>query len=108
MLALADRSAAPSRATTADFVNDLGKALAGKTVRRENMAPVSMAIRDVLVSTGVPSSRFHGSLDEFREALIALNASPAEAQMAAGKLLILGQEIRGPEDFKRVNIRRAK
>lgn len=68
-------------------------------MRPQNAAPVSTAILDVLLSSGVPSSRFHSSLDHFRDASIALNASPAQAGMLTGKLSILGQEIRGPEDI---------
>ena len=60
---------------------------------------VTQAILDVLQSSGVSSYRFHQAIDRFRNALLVLSASSAQANTAAGRLLILGQEVRGPEDF---------
>ena len=57
------------------------------------------AIQEVLESSGAASYRFHSSIDRFRDSLIALNATAVQAKSAAGRLLILGQEVRGPEDI---------
>jgi hypothetical protein len=57
---------------------------------------VTQAVLDVLQSSGVSSSRFHDAIDRF---YIELGATRA-AKSAADRLLILGQEVRGPEDMK--------
>ncbi len=105
ILALAEKDAQPSRRTVFDFADELTKALAGKGLTTEKAKPVSQAILDVLESSGMASYRFHAIIDGFRDALIALNATAAQAKSAAGRLLILGQEIRGPEDLPVLKLR---
>lgn len=97
ILALAERDARPSRQTALDFSVELTKALAGKGA---NVQGVTAAILDVLQSSGTPSYRFHTVIDSFRDALIALNVTAVQAKSAANRLMILGQEVRGPEDIK--------
>jgi hypothetical protein len=99
ILALAEKDAEPSRRTVADFAEELTKAVAGRQLTVENVRPVTQAILEVLQSSGVASYRFHASIDHFRDSLIALNATAAQAKSAAGRLLILGQEVHGPEDL---------
>jgi hypothetical protein len=99
ILALAERDAQPSRQTVVDFTEELAKALAGKQLTMEGIKAVTQAILDVLQSSGMTSHRFHDAIDHFRDALIALNATAAQAKSAANRLLILGQEVRGPEDL---------
>jgi hypothetical protein len=98
ILALAEKDAQPTRRTALDFADELSKALAGKQFSAEKVTPVTQAILDVLQSSGVPSYRFHAAIDHLRDGLIALGATSAQAKSAAGRLLILGQEVRGPED----------
>jgi len=99
ILALAEKDAQPSRQTTLDFSVELSKALAGKRSSAEKVQAVSDAILLVIQSSGVPSARFHSAIDQFRNALIAHDASPLDARSAANRLMILGQEVRGPEDI---------
>jgi hypothetical protein len=110
ILALAEKDAQPSRQTVSDFANEFTKALAGKQLTPEKIEPVTQAILDVLQSSGLTSYRFHAAIDRFRDSLIALNVTAAQAKSAAGRLLILGQEIRGPEDIKLqlLNVNRSK
>lgn len=100
ILALADRDAVPSRRTTLDFSVALTKALAGKPSSPAMLKTADAAILEVLQSSGVPSARFHASLDHFRNALLALNVNRDAATDAANQLMILGQEVRGPEGIK--------
>jgi hypothetical protein len=113
ILALAEKDAQPSRQTVFEFAEELTKASlnrAGKPVivfpkgTQPTLQTVTQAILDVLHSSGVPSSRFHEAIDRFRNAIFVLSATPAEAKSAADRLLILGQEIRGPEDIKLLNV----
>lgn len=98
ILALAEKDAQPSRQTVFEFADDLTKAVAGKALTAEKIKPATQAILDVLKSSGVSSDRFHATIDGFRDSLIALNATAAQANSGAGRLLNLGQEVRGPED----------
>ena len=98
ILALAEKDAQPSRQTALDFSVELTRALAGKAAPQSKVQAVDAAILEVLQSSGVPSARFHSGLDHFRDALIGLNVTPAEARSAVNRLTILAQEIRGPED----------
>jgi len=102
ILALANKDAQPSRQTVLDFAGNLGAALAGKLVAAESTKPVTQAIAqlilDVLQSSSMPSSRFHATIASFRNALIAFNVTAVQAKAAEDRLLILGQEVRGPED----------
>jgi hypothetical protein len=108
ILALAEKDAQPSRQTVADFTEELAKALAGKQSTVDGIKPVTQSILDVLLSSGVASYRFHSAIDRFRDALIQFNATAAQARAAANRLLILGQEVRGPEDNKnQLDLRRA-
>jgi hypothetical protein len=100
ILALAEKDAQPSRQTALDFSVELSKALAGKAAPQSKVQEVDAAILEVLQSSGVPSARFHSSIDRFRDALIALDVSPAVARNAGNRLLILAQEVRGPEDIQ--------
>jgi hypothetical protein len=99
ILALAQNDAQPSRQTVFEFADEFTKALARKQLAPEKIEPVTQAIQDVLQSSGLPSYRFRAAIDRFRDSLIALDATAAQAKSAAGRLLILGQEVRGPEDI---------
>jgi uncharacterized protein (DUF1499 family) len=99
ILALAEKDAQPSRQTAIDFADALARAVPRRELTVEKTKPVTQALLDVLQSSGVTSSRFHSAIDRFRDSLIALNATSAQAKSAADRLLILGQEVRGPEDF---------
>jgi hypothetical protein len=96
---LADKDAQPSRQSVSDFADELAKALAGKGLTAEKTKAATSEILEVLQSSGVASYRFHASIDRFRNSLIALNATAAQAKSAADRLFILGQEVRGPEDI---------
>jgi len=98
ILALAEKDAQPSRQTTLDFSVELTRALLGKPSSPPRLQAVNAAILEVLQSSGVPSARFHASIDHFRDALLALDVIPVAAKNAANRLFILGQEVRGPED----------
>jgi hypothetical protein len=103
ILGLAERDAQPSRQTAFEFADELTKALADRLQNPKGLSqaivqPVIQAILDVLESSGVPSYRFHAAIDRLRDGLISLGATSAQAKSAAGRLLILGQEVRGPED----------
>jgi hypothetical protein len=100
ILALAEKDAQPSRQTVLDFSVELAKALAGKPAAASKVQAVDAAILEVLQSSGVPSARFHSSIDHFRNALIALDVNRAAAGNAANRLMILAQEVRGPEDIQ--------
>jgi hypothetical protein len=99
ILALADKDAQPSRQSVSDFADELTKALAGKGLTAEKTKAATSEILEVLQSSGVASYRFHAAIDRFRDSLIALNSTAAQAKSAAGRLLILGQEVHGPEDL---------
>jgi len=99
ILALAEKDSVPSRQTVLDFADELTKALAGKTLTTEKTKAVTAPILEVLQSAGAASFRFHAAIDHLRDSLIALNATAAQAKITAGRLLILGQEVRGPEDI---------
>ncbi len=106
ILALAEKDARPSRQTALDFSVELAKALAGKPAAASKVQAVDAAILEVLQSSGVPSARFHSSIDHFRDALIALDVNRVAAGNAANRLMILAQEVRGPEDIQfRLNLR---
>lgn len=98
VLALAEKDAQPSRGTVLDFAAALTKALAGKPASQPQLEKATSAIVDVLQSSGTPSYRFHGAIDRLRASLIDLGAKPSDASSAAGYLLVLGQEVRGPDD----------
>jgi hypothetical protein len=98
VLALAEKDAQPSRGATLDFAAALTRALAGKPASQPQLEKAASAIVDVLQSSGAPSYRFHGAIDRLRASLIDLGAKPSDASSAAGYLLVLGQEVRGPED----------
>jgi hypothetical protein len=98
LLGLAEKDAQPTRRTAFDLADELSKALAGKQFSAEKVTPVTQALLDVLQSSGVPSYRFHAAIDRLRDGLISLGATSAQAESAAERLLILGQEVRGPED----------
>jgi hypothetical protein len=99
ILALAQKDSQPSRQTTLDFSVELAKTLAGKTAPQPKVQAMDTAILDVLQSARSANYRFHAAVDRFRDSLIALNVTPADASSAANRLVMLGQEIRGPEDF---------
>ncbi|HEY1760460.1 MAG TPA: hypothetical protein VGG72_34115 [Bryobacteraceae bacterium] len=99
ILALAEKDAQPSRQVVSDFAEDLTKALMGKQMTAEKAKAIRAAIEEVLESSGAASYRFHASIDRFRDSLIAVNATAVQAKAAAGRLLILGQDVRGPEDI---------
>ncbi len=88
----------PSRGTVLDFATALTKALAGKSGSQPQAEKVTSAIVDVLQSSGTPTYRFHGAIDRLRASLVDIGAKPSDASSAAGYLLILGQEVRGPDD----------
>ena len=98
VLALAEKDAQPSRGTVLDFAAALTKALAGKPASQPQLEKATSAIVDVLQSSGTPSYHFHGAIDRLRASLIDLGAKPSDASSAAGYLLVLGQEVRGPDD----------
>jgi hypothetical protein len=108
ILALTEKDAQPSRQTVVDFADALARAIPRQALTTEKTRPVTQALLDVLQSAGLTSSRFHSAIDRFRDSLIALNATAAQAKRAADRLLILGQEVRGPEDIKLRNINRSK
>jgi hypothetical protein len=111
ILALADKDAQPSRQTVVDFAYALTRAFFPPVERarqrviiwppgnQPTLQAVSQAIVDVLHSSSMTSSQFHASIDRFRTSLSVLVAPPAQAKSAADRLLILGQEVRGPEDI---------
>ncbi|HEY1760461.1 MAG TPA: hypothetical protein VGG72_34120 [Bryobacteraceae bacterium] len=99
IMAMAEKDALPSRQAVSDLSEELTKALAGKQMTAEKTKAVTDAIQEVLQSSGAASYRFHASVDRFRDSLIALDATAVEAKAAAGRLLILGQDVRGPEDI---------
>jgi hypothetical protein len=99
ILALAEKDAQPSRQSVTDFADELTKALAGKPSTVDAVKPVTQAILDVLQSSGVASYRFHDAIDRLRDSIVALSATAVQAKSAANRLLILGQEVRGPEDL---------
>ena len=98
ILNLAEKDAQPSRQTTLDFATELAKSLFGKPSSPAQLQAVDAAILDVLQSSGTSSYRFHSAVDRFRDALIAINVAPGAAKNAANRLMILGQEVRGPDD----------
>ncbi len=100
ILALSEKDAQPSRQTVFDFSIELGKALTGKASTQSKLQSASSAILDVLQSSGTPSARFHAAIDRFRNALTSLNATAVTAQDAANRLMILGQEVRGPDGIE--------
>jgi hypothetical protein len=100
ILALAEKDEQPSRQAVLDFGIELRKALAGKPSSQPKIQAVSAAIVDVLASAGAPSYRFHNAIDHLRDALIDLGATASQAKSAAGRLMTLGQEVRGPDDIK--------
>jgi hypothetical protein len=108
ILALTEKDAPPSRQTVVDFADALARAIPRQALTEEKTKPVTQALLNVLQSAGLTSSRFHSAIDRFRDSLIALNATAAQAKRAADRLLILGQEVRGPEDIKLLNINRSK
>ena len=97
--ALADKDAQPSRQTVVEFADALTRALPRQGLTTEKAEPATQAVQDVLQSSGVASYRFHMAIDRFRDSLIALDATAAQAKSAADRLLIVGQEVRGPEDI---------
>jgi hypothetical protein len=113
IVALAEKDSQPTRLTAFEFADELTKALAGHVLRPKPLSPATLqpviqAILDVLQSSGVPSYRFHAAIDHLRDGLISLGATAAQAKSAAGRLLILGQEVRGPEDSPPGNALRIK
>ncbi len=100
VLSLTDKDSQPSRQTVLDFSTELCGALAGRASSTPKVQAVTSAILAVLQSSGTSSSRFHAAVDRFRDAVIAFNATVLQARTAANQLMVLGQEIRGPEDIK--------
>lgn len=120
ILALADKNTQPSRQTVLDFANELTRAFSPSVNRartrvvelpprqQPTLQTITQAILDVLQSSGMTSSQFHAAIDRFRTSLSVLVATSAQAKSAADRLLVLGQEVRGPEDIKLLNINRSK
>jgi hypothetical protein len=108
ILALADKTAAPSRQTTLEFSLELTKVLATrvsptpKLINSPSIESVTGPLFEVLQSSGTTSAKFHASIEHFRAALIGLKVEEVAAKKATAELMILGQEVHGPEDDRRV------
>ena len=100
ILALAEKDAQPSRRSTLDFATELARGLFGKPSSQPQIQAVDATILEVLQSSGLPSARFHAAIDRLRDTLLAMNVVPAAARNAANRLMILGQEVRGPDDIR--------
>ncbi len=99
ILAQAEPNAQPSRRVVMDFTDELMRALAGKTRRPEDVSQLSTAIVDVLHSSGVVTRKYRATIDSVRQSLQAMGVTEAAAQRVAGRLMVVGQEVRGPEDL---------
>ena len=108
ILGLAEKDSMPSRQAALDLAIALTRALAAKPLRPYFITAASGAVLEVLQSSGTSSGRFHQAVDRFRQALIQIGATSSLADAAAGKLMILGQEVRGPDDYQFENRFRSK
>jgi hypothetical protein len=52
----------------------------------------------VMHSDGVPTSKYRESLDRVHKALVAMGVRDQIAQRVVNKLMIVAQQVRGPED----------
>ena len=98
ILSLAETTPQPSRRVINDFVDELTRALAGQKLASDMIAQLSIGITGVLHSDGVTTSKYHESLDRAHKALLAMSVPAPAAQRVVNRLMILGQEVRGPED----------
>jgi hypothetical protein len=98
ILSLAETIPQPSRRVVLDFVDELTRSLAGQKLDARMIAQLSVGIVDVLHSDGVTTSKYRESLDRAHKALLAMSVPAPSAQRVANRLMILGQEVRGPED----------
>ena len=99
ILSLTETNPQPSRRVVLDFVDELTRALAGQKLAAEPVAQLSAAILDVLHSDGVPTSKYRAMVENARRALISMGVAMPVAQRVIGRLTILGQQVRGPEDL---------
>jgi hypothetical protein len=99
ILSLTETNPQPSRRVVSDFVDELTRALAGQKLAAAPVAQLSAAILDVLHSDGVPTSKYRAMVENARRALIAMGVAMPVAQRVIGRLTILGQQVRGPEDL---------
>jgi hypothetical protein len=101
ILALAETIPQPSRRVVQDFAEELTRALAGQKLTSDMIAQLSVGIVDVLHSDGVTTSKYRESLDRAHKALLAMSVPAAAAQRVVNRLMILAQEVRGPDDISK-------
>jgi hypothetical protein len=99
ILSLAETNPQPSRRVVLDFVDELTRALAGKKLAAENLSQLAVAILDVLHSDSVTTSKYGAMMERARQTLIAMGVAAPVAQRVVNRLMILGQQVRGPEDL---------
>lgn len=56
---------------------------------------ITSAIAGALLGSGT----LHAAVGRLHDALLSLDVTPLQANSAANRLMILGQEVRGPEDL---------
>jgi hypothetical protein len=105
ILSLAETNAQPSRRVVLDFTDELTRALAGRKLAADMISQLSIGILDVLHSDGVPTSKYRASLDRAHKALLAMGVAEPVAQRVVNRLMVLGQQVRGPEDLPVVNLK---
>jgi hypothetical protein len=98
ILSLVENNAQPSRRNVLDFADELMRALVGKKLPANSVSQLTAAILDVIHSDGVTTSKYRGAFERANQALLAMGVAAPVAKRVTGRLMVMGQEIRGPDD----------
>ena len=79
-----------------------------KLINSPSIQSVTGPLLEVLQSSGATSASFHASIEHFRAALVELKVGQIAAKRAADQLMILGQEVHGPEGDRNMPLLRLR
>ena len=86
----------PSRTTVAHFVEALTDALAGRKLQRPQTAELGLCLVDMVRPSGVSTTRI---AIRARDLLTAEGVAAPKVSLVIGKLMAIGEEVRGPDDL---------
>ena len=95
IMSLADSDGQPSRATVTDFTDELTKALIGKSMTDAQALLLEASIDAVLRSTGATFR----TATHLRETLATIGVDASKLPIITKRFIVLGEEVRGPEDL---------
>jgi len=95
MMSTAETDQQPSRFTVARFLDELMAALSGRKLQRPQTAALAQCLVDVVRPSGVSTMLV---AVRTRDLLTAAGVSAPKIPLVIGKLVAIGEEVRGPDD----------